>query len=81
MENSQSILENSPLKEVEKGSLAELFQRDPLKLSSNDVQRICQELRSKRSQWALDEAKNRVKKEAKKESLSQIDMDDLLNSL
>lgn len=73
-------LENSPLNEVEKDSLAVLFQRDPLSLTKEDVERICKELRSKRLQWAEDDKKAANKREAKKQ-LPQIDIDDILNTL
>lgn len=72
-------LEDSPLKEAEKGSLAELFQRDPLSLTNDDVEAICKELRARRQAWALDESKGKEKKE--KVTLSKGEMDDLLNSL
>lgn len=73
-------LENSPLNEVDKNSLAELFAMDPLKLSKEDVEKICVKLREKRKEWALSEAKTKHKAEAKK-NLPQIDMDDILNGL
>lgn len=72
-------LEDSPLKEVEKESLAELFARDPLQLTKTDVESICKELRARRSQWQQDEQRTRNKD--KKVALSQSEMDELLNSI
>lgn len=72
-------LETSPLTEPDKNSLATLFARDPLKLTREDVQSICVELRKQREKWMLDEVKKANK--PKKAALSAGEMDDLLNSL
>ena len=70
-------MNSSPLTEVNKNSLADLFAKDPCKLTKEDVTEICRELRAKRNQWATEDAKPK----RKKESINQGDMNDLLNNL
>jgi len=65
--------------EVEKNSLSELFQRDPLSLNDTDIERVCKELRGQRDRWMQDEVK--AKNKPKKIELSKGEMDDLLNLL
>lgn len=50
----------SPLDEAKPESLEELFSRDPLDLTSDDVARIVSELRVRRSQWMTEETKARA---------------------
>ena len=52
---------NSPLTEAEPESLDELFSRDPLELSTQDINKIVAHLRSLRHQWAADEAAGATK--------------------
>ena len=72
----------SPLNEVDKDSLAELFAKDPLELTQSDVTRICVELRAQRAKWQQDDrAKSSGKGKTAKVALSKAEMDDLLNLL
>lgn len=75
-------VETSPLTEASKTSLNELFQRDPLKLTKDDIKTICQTLRTQRHQWMLEE-KTKTPRGAKKKTapLTDSQMDDLLADL
>lgn len=49
-------------------SLEDLFKRDPLKLTDNDIQRIVDELRTKRQTWAAEEDLAKVQQRRPKAS-------------
>ena len=72
---------NSPLTEVPKESLAELFKRDPLKLSDQDVERICVELRKQRAQWAVEEVAKAAKPKKAKAAALPADLSSILDEL
>lgn len=83
MEQAQQTL-TSPLQEVEKESLAELFARDPESLSDSDLERIVSELRTKRSLWLQTEEAGKRKKaepKAKPKTLSKEELNSLLDEL
>ena len=46
----------SPLSEADPRSLDDLYAGDPLGLTDDDVDRVCADLRQKRSLWATEEA-------------------------
>lgn len=75
----------SPLEEVEKESLSELFNRDPEKLSDQDLLKIVTALRSQRKQWQLTEAAKTPRgskaKASAKPSLSASELDALLDGI
>jgi len=53
----------SPLSEADPASLDELFARDPLELTNDDLESIASELRDHRGLWGIadEEAKNKKK--------------------
>ena len=53
----------SPLSEADPASLDELFARDPLELTNDDLDSIASDLRGHRGLWIVadDEAKNKKK--------------------
>jgi hypothetical protein len=53
---SQSTDAPNPLDEASPESIDELFDRDPLELSDQDVDKIVARLRQDREAWAADEA-------------------------
>lgn len=71
----------SPLTEVPKDSLAELFQKDPLTLTKADIGIICDELRKQRDKWQKDEVIKANKPAKAKVTMSAKEMDDLLAGL
>lgn len=75
----------SPLLEVEKESLSELFQRDPLELSEQDLRKIVETLRGQRKLWLQAEATPKAPRGKKaastKPSLSAAELDDLLDGI
>ena len=80
--SSQTL--TSPLQEVEKESLSELFARDPESLSEADLDRIVSELRSKRMLWLQTEEAGKKKKaepKAKPKTLSKEELNSLLDEL
>lgn len=60
----------SPLSEADPESLDELFARDPLGLTNNDLDAIASELRDHRSLWIVadEDAKNKKKSTPRGES-------------
>lgn len=79
--NSENLpLETSPLTEVPQESLSELFQRDPLKLTKTDLERICKELRAQRAQWQIEDAAKQAKPKKAKAAAKPL-MDAELNSI
>jgi predicted DNA-binding transcriptional regulator YafY len=65
----------SPLAEASPESLQELFDKDPLQLTSDDIERIVTELRAQRERWKAAEATGahkRVKKEVVKLDLADL---------
>lgn len=60
-----AALLNSPLHEATPDSLDELFSRDPLELSDQDLDSIVAHLRAQRNQWHAEEAAG-AKKASKK---------------
>lgn len=62
----------TPLAEAEAESLQELFDKDPLKLTRDDIETIVSELRAQRERFAKAEAK--PKKQAAPASLSIEDL-------
>lgn len=87
------LAQETPLAEAEAFSLDELFSRDPLDLTDDDLRKIVHELRARRSQWAQEEeaaqkegrkvrssvAKKPLSEEEKKAALASIDLDLDLN--
>lgn len=69
----------SPLQEVSKDSLSELFARDPLELSDQDISRIVVELRAQRSKFIIKEAAAKAK--PKKPKIDTAELDSLFADL
>ena len=70
----------SPLSEVATSSLNELFARDPMLLSEQEVDQIVEALRAQRSKWAQEEALGGPVKAGKKANqaiTAQLDLKDL----
>jgi len=63
----------SPLAEPTISSLDELFSRDPLELSAQDIDTIVSALRRQRAQFALSEKNPKIKK-PKNLSLADLDI-------
>lgn len=61
LSNEATALLNSPLHSASPESLDELFSRDPLELSNQDLDKIVAHLRAQRNQWAADEAAGATK--------------------
>lgn len=53
---------STPLSEISEEALDELFARDPLKLSSQDISQIVNYYRSQRHKWAQLEAEGKTRK-------------------
>ena len=61
----------TPLADVNENSLAELFAKDPLKLTDQDLTRIVNQMRASRSQWLeQEEGKKKAPKQDKTASKS-----------
>jgi len=60
-----NALLQSPLVQASPESLDELFSRDPLELSSQDIDKIVAHLRAQRHQWSADEAAGATKARSK----------------
>ena len=58
-------LPQSPLSEADPASLNELFARDPLSLSNQEIDQITAALRAQRAKWAQEEATGGAKKAGK----------------
>lgn len=73
--------EPSPLAEANPASLDELFSRDPLSLSNNDIARGVEALRAQRANWKIAEAQGKTKapkaKKAKPDSAEVGSLDDI----
>jgi len=59
---SENSSEVSPLKEASPESLADLFNKDPRKLSDENVERIVEYFRQGRATWEAEEAKPKAAK-------------------
>lgn len=68
---SQAVQE-SPLAEANPQSLQELFDRDPLQLTDDDIEKIVCELRTQRDRWQQAEKKGKAKRD-----LVTVSLDDL----
>jgi hypothetical protein len=68
-----TTLESSPLAEASPTSLQEIFDKDPLSLTDEDIDRTVAELRAQRERWEKTEAKGR----GKPKELVKIDLADL----
>jgi hypothetical protein len=66
----------NPLSEASPDSLSELFARNPLQLSDQDIGKIVSELRRQREKWQVDEGKPKAKKASKAVKLD-VSLDDL----
>jgi len=66
----------SPLIEADAESIDELFDKDPLKLSDQNVDSIVQEMRASRTNWMAEEQASKTKGKSKKIDLS-VGLDDL----
>lgn len=83
MTDQLPIIPASPLAEVDPASLNELFSRDPLKLSDQDIDKMVEIYRAQRLRWKQEEATGGPKKaakiannaETKKLSLDDLDID------
>lgn len=73
---SQGQEAQSPLAEVQPQTLGELFSRDPLSLSDQDIDKIVEELRRQRAKWQEAEATGR-KSAAKAAAPSHISLADI----
>ena len=75
----------SPLMEVGKESLSELFQRDPLDLSEQDLKKIVETLRGQRKLWQQTQDAPKAPRAKRdvgtKPSLSSAEMDALLDGI
>lgn len=56
----------NPLKEASPESISELFDKDPLKLTKQNLTTIVERLRADRLQWKKDDQAKRMNKGAKK---------------
>ena len=83
----QASTMQSPLMEVPKDSLSELFARDPLSLTKADITTIVAELRAQRAKWVQADAIKQTKPKAEKKAKPsldpslQADIEDLLANL
>ncbi len=68
--NQELTSPTSPLSEAEPNSLDELFNRDPLELADQDIQRIVAVFRAQRKNFDLEEAS--AKKSGKKVNPSKL---------
>ena len=70
MTSPSETSEKSPLSEADPTSLDELFARDPLGLTNEDLDAIASELRDHRGLWVVadEEAKNKKKSTPRGES-------------
>lgn len=74
-------MDDHPLAEATIDSLEELFRRDPLSLSDPDVDKIVDELRARRAQWAKAEAEGKTRAPRSKraaEPATPLNTEDLL---
>jgi hypothetical protein len=55
--NTHDPVADSPLQEADPNSLSELFARDPLELTQQDIKTIVAKLRASRAIWNQEEAK------------------------
>jgi len=74
--------EVNPLKEASPESISELFDKDPLKLTEQDLTTIVSRLRADRVQWKKDDQAKRMNKGVKKKGGGipkdlQLDLDGL----
>lgn len=60
-------METSPLSEASPESLQELFDKDPLKLTDPDIERVVTELRAQRGRWEISQ---KTRKAPKAETIS-----------
>lgn len=68
----------TPLAEASPQSLQELFSRDPLSYSRQDLQTICDELRRQRAAWIKAEARGqKAPKAAKTQAGGDINLEEL----
>lgn len=67
------MTEINPLQEASPTSLSEIFEKDPLLLTDEEVERVVQEFRAQRKNWIEKEAK--PKKVAAKATLSLAELD------
>lgn len=65
----------SPLNEPTIGSLDELFSRDPLELSNQDIDKIVSALRAQRKQFKLSEEDPKKHKKPKNLSLADLNIE------
>jgi protein tyrosine phosphatase len=63
----------SPLAEANPESLQEIFDKDPLSLTDDNIEQVVQELRAQRDKWELAEKKTK----AKAQVVSNISLEDL----
>lgn len=64
----------SPLAEASPTSLQDLFDRDPLSLSSSDIEHIVRALREERERWEKAEKKTKAKAQAAPVNISLEDL-------
>ena len=67
-------MNTSPLLEASPDSLQELFDKDPLQLTSQDIDRIVAELRSQRERFVQAERKGKRQAAPKNISLADLDL-------
>lgn len=69
--------QTSPLREAEPESLNTLFDRDPLSLTTQEVDYIVQKMREGRERWAKEEAEKASRGKKSKPADPNMSLDDL----
>ena len=72
MDNSQIP---TPLSNSEPGSINELYQKDPLDLTEDELERVVVSLRAQRAQWQQSEVNKAAKPKTKKVSLEDLELE------
>lgn len=71
------MTEANPLAEANPESLQEIFDKDPLQLTDDDIERIVAEERSMREKWKLAERAGSTRQKAPKAVVANLSLDDL----
>jgi hypothetical protein len=69
-------MSQSPLAEANPESLQEIFDKDPLKLTDDDIERVVAEERAMREKWKASERAGSTRKPPKQE-VPNLSLDDL----
>lgn len=70
-------MENNQLSEARPSSLSELFARDPLTLTDEEVDRIVAEMRDARERWYKEETEAKAKGRRANPAAANIKLDEL----